>query len=226
MTSMKESLPLINTIINGVARHFGPSCEIVVHDYSGGHDHTIISIVNGEVTGRTVGEDLMQVESKIMPGEQVADDLTNGIFNYVTRTYDGRILKSSTFYIKNDDGNVIGSICINVDITQLQQAKNYLEKYIGVTEEKSSGTKMVFVGGIDDLLISLIHESIDSVGVPVSSMTREQKIAGIHYLKEKGAFKIQKASDIIARYYDVSKFTVYNYLEEARYNATEKSILI
>lgn len=219
MANIKDILPFLNTVINGMAKHFGATSEFVVHDYSDGHDSTIVSIVNGDVTGRRVGDSTMQVELKIMPGEHVLNESNDGIFNYKTQTHDGRILKSSTIYIRDNDGNAIGSLCINSDVTQLQQAKFYIEKFIGLPHERNSSSDIVFVGGVDDLLISLIHESIDSIGVPTSAMNREQKIAGIRYLKEKGAFKIQKACDVIARYYDVSKFTVYNYLDEIRYSA-------
>lgn len=215
MKRLNEMLPLINTMINGFAKHFGDSCEIVLHDYTNGIERSIISIVNGEVTGRHIGDNAMNVDYKIMPNEQVTNESTDGLFNYMTQTKDGRILKSSTIYLKDDEGNTIGSLCINSDVTQLYQARQYIEKFVGLNSEKSSSKNLVFDGGIDDLLISLIHESISKVGVPVSAMTREQKIAGIKYLKERGAFKIQKASDMIARFYDVSKFTIYNYLDEA-----------
>lgn len=216
MTELQTILPLLDVIINGFAKHFGSACEIVVHDYTSGPEQTIVDIVNGEVTGRHIGEGIMQVDFKIMPGEQVVNDSTDGLFNYITQTRDGRILKSSTIYIKDDNGTTIASICINNDITQLQQAKTYIEQFTGLNSAKPSPSDMVFMGGIDDLLIAMIHESIERVGVPTAAMTRDQKIAGIQYLKERGAFKIQKACDIIARFYDVSKFTVYNYLDEAR----------
>jgi len=45
-------------------------------------------------------------------------------------------------------------------------------------------------------------------------MTREQKVEGINYLNKKGVFKIKNAGNIIAKYYDISKYTIYNYLSE------------
>ncbi len=82
---------------------------------------------------------------------------------------------------------------------------------VAAADISGSGT----ASSIDDFLVSLIYESIDMIGVPVTFMTREQKMAGIKFLKERGAFKITKASEIIAKYYDISKYTVYNYLSEA-----------
>lgn len=223
MMQIDDILPFLDTIIHGMAKHFGSTTEFVVHDYADGHEHTIVDIVNGQVTNRRVGDGAMQVELKVMQSEHALNKSHDGIFNYKTQTYDGRILKSSTIYLRDGNDKIIGSLCINSDVTQLQQAKAYIEKFIGLPQEKPS-SDMVFPGGIDDFLITMIHESIDHVGVPVSAMTREQKISGIRYLKERGAFKIQKASDVIARYYDISKYTVYNYLDESRYGSLEEGV--
>lgn len=39
-----------------IAAQFGPNTEVVVHDFSGDIDHTIVYIVNGHVTGRRIGD--------------------------------------------------------------------------------------------------------------------------------------------------------------------------
>ena len=39
------------------------------------------------------------------------------MYKYITHTKNDRILKSSTVFIKDDEGTTIGSICINEDIT-------------------------------------------------------------------------------------------------------------
>ena len=61
----------------------------------------------------------------------------------------------------------------------------------------------------------MITDSINHVGVPVVHMTREQKVEGIAYLNRRGAFKIKNAATIAAKYYDISRYTLYNYLSEA-----------
>ena len=47
-------------------------------------------------------------------------------------------------------------------------------------------------------------------------MNREQKIDGIRYLNNKGAFKIKNASTIVSKYYDVSRYTIYNYINDGQ----------
>ena len=67
---------------------------------------------------------------------------------------------------------------------------------------------------IDEMLDVLIWQSIEYVGLPVAHMTREDKIKGLIFLEEKGALLIKKSSDKISKVYDISKYTLYNYLNE------------
>jgi len=73
-----------------------------------------------------------------------------------------------------------------------------------------------FTGDINELLDDMIKRSIEHAGKPVALMNKEDKIKGIRYLDEKGALLIKKSGDKIARFYDISKYTLYSYLEEIR----------
>lgn len=215
MNDKQDSLTFLSQIIQGLGKHFGNNCEFVVHDYKNEFEKTIVSIVNGEVTNRQVGDGATSVGLKLYNGETVCDDQYDGVFNYLSQTTDGRVLRSSTIYIREDTGNIIGSLCVNTDITELQRANVAIANFINHPDtKKQEEDHKVFVGKIEDLLKSLIMDSINEVGVPVSQMTKKQKMEGIRYLLEKGAFKIQKAVDVTAQYYSVSKYTVYNYIND------------
>lgn len=45
----------IKDLSNNLGRLLGPDCEVVVHDFTNGLEHTIVHIVNGHVSGREVG---------------------------------------------------------------------------------------------------------------------------------------------------------------------------
>jgi predicted transcriptional regulator YheO len=55
----------------------------------------------------------------------------------------------------------------------------------------------------------------DAVGVPVGEMSRSQKQRVVRYLDGRGAFLIKKAVEDVAARLGVSRFTIYNYLDEA-----------
>lgn len=210
MKNINELQPILELLIQGLGKHFGESVEFVVHDYHKDFSKTIVAISNGNVTKREVGDSGTSIGLKIMEGEQAED----GKFGYISQTKDGRYLKSSTIYIKDDKDKMLGSVCVNCDITDAMIAKKFLEGYVGAGGEKE--VEATVYNNVDDLLISLINDSINFVGIPVAMMNREQKIEGIRYLNSRGAFKIKNASNIVSKYYDVSRYTIYNYINDSQ----------
>ena len=59
--AMSYTLDLLKQLADGLARQFGPDCEIVIHDLEK-HDleHSIVHINNGHVTNRQEGTDLQK----------------------------------------------------------------------------------------------------------------------------------------------------------------------
>lgn len=216
MSIIQEFLPIIDDIITGLGIHFGSHCEFVVHDYQQPENRTIISIVNGEVTHRKIGDCSTSIGLRVTQGGPGSNGTDQGIFNYMTQTSDGRILKSSTIYLHGPDKKIIGSLCVNYDITNLQMALSVLQELTDISKPQGDLHEIdqIIDENIDQLLVRMIQESMSYIGVPVSQMTKADKIKGVKMLYERGAFKIQRATDIIAQYYCVSKFTIYNYLNE------------
>lgn len=210
MKDISELLPVLDMIIQGFGKHFGESVEFVVHDYNQDFSKTIVAIANGNVTKREVGDSGTSIGLKIMQGHKDEE----GKFGYISQTKDGRYLKSSTIYIKDEQGQVQGSVCVNCDITDAMVARNFINNYVGAGEDQK--VEATVYNSVDDLLVSLINESISYVGTPVALMNREQKIDGIRYLNNKGAFKIKNASTIVSKYYDVSRYTIYNYINDGQ----------
>lgn len=44
-------------------------------------------------------------------------------------------------------------------------------------------------------------------------MTKEDKIRCIQFLNDKGAFLVTKSGDKIANFFNISKYTLYNYID-------------
>lgn len=210
MNTVEDVLPVFKKVVEGLGKHFGDSCEFVLHDYTKEFSSTIVAIANGEVTGRSVGKGGTNIGLRVMQGMEGED----GRFNYVSQTQDGRFLRSSTIFLKDDEGKVVGTLCINIDITEMIHARNYLEKFVNIGKENEQHVEALVYENVDDLLISIINDSIAFIGTPVALMTREQKIEGINYIQKRGGFKIKNAGNVIAKYYDISKYTIYNYLNE------------
>ena len=108
-----------------IAAHFGSSTEVVLHDFTGDVDHSIVYIVNGHVTGRTIGDAPTQSFLRYMNLHGPRKKIDK--IRHVSHLSDGRIIRSSTVNFFDDDGTLTGSLCINQDITELVALENAIK---------------------------------------------------------------------------------------------------
>ena len=196
----------------GISRQFGPNCEVVVHDLdSNDPNSSIVAIENGHVTGRKVGDGPSHVVLEALRSGR--ENLTDHL-SYLTRTKDGKILKSSTIYVRDDDGEAIGIFAINYDITLMLAMEENLKQFTATDQDQREPERIS--RNVGDLLDELIEQSVKIVGKPVALMTKEDKVKAIQFLNETGAFLITKSGDKVCRFFGISKYTLYSYIDEAK----------
>lgn len=212
----EAQLDFYKRLARALALQFGSGCEVVVHDLEATDpSHSIVAIENGHVTGRKLGDGPSHVVLEALHAgtEQLEDRLA-----YLTKTADGKILKSSTVFIRDDDGRTVGIFAVNYDITILRAMGDTIAEVVG-TGPSAPREPEPIVRSVADLLDDLIEQSVQLVGTPVALMTKEEKVRAIRYLNDTGAFLITKSGPKVCKYFGISKYTLYNYLDEAR--ATE-----
>ena len=212
----ETQLDFYKRLAHALALQFGSGCEVVVHDLeTTDPSHSIVAIENGHVTGRKLGDGPSHVVLEALHAgtERLEDRLA-----YLTKTADGKILKSSTVFIRDDDGRTVGIFAVNYDITILRAMGDTIAEVVG-TGPSAPREPEPIVRSVADLLDDLIEQSVQLVGTPVALMTKEEKVSAIRYLNDTGAFLITKSGPKVCKYFGISKYTLYNYLDEAR--ATE-----
>lgn len=200
---------MLRQVAAGIAAQFGSNCEVVVHDLSRHPDHSIVEIVNGHVTGRKVGDGASHV---VIEQLQTNDPEPKDHLCYLTKTPDGKILKSSTVYIRNSKGKVSAIFSINYDISKLLMVESAVRDLIS-TGEETQQTEPEKIVNINDLLDDLIEQSVALVGKPVALMNKDDKVKAIRFLNQNGAFLVTKSGDKIAKYFGISKYTLYSYID-------------
>lgn len=80
--------------------------------------------------------------------------------------------------------------------------------------ERRAEPAETFVHHVDELAALLINQAIKSTGVPVELMKKEHKLAVVRELKAKGMFLLREAVEMVSESLEVSRFTIYNYLNE------------
>jgi len=215
LEELHPALKGIIPVIEGIAKTFGKNCEVVLHDINNPQS-SIIAIANGHVTGRTVGGPMSEYGlSALRKGEYDKNKV-----NYLKKTSDGRILKSSSLFVKDENGKVIGFLCINFDMSELSIIKSLLNDFIEVSDGISieNSSEESFGSNINDVLNSIVNRTLDSLGKPVAFMSKEEKVNIVELLDQKGVFLIKGAIDYVAKVLCVSRYTIYNYLDEIRVN--------
>ena len=213
MSFVNEHFKMLCEIGECIAKQFGDDCEVVLHDLTRSYDNTIVAIWNGHVTGRNVGDGGTDAGLAILRGTAQPKDE----YCYINRTKEGRILRSSSKYFLDEQGNAVGSLCINYDITALVAGQSAMMKLASLDKEEA--TREVLTSNIDDLLEILMMEAVESTGHTLDTLDKEDKVAVVRYLDNKGAFLIKKSAERVADFLGISRFTVYNYLNEAQEEA-------
>ena len=200
-------------IINLLEQQFGYGCEVVLHDLSRPYDSTIVDIRNGHVTGRKVGDCGSNLGLEVIRGTVKDGDK----FNYFTTTKGGKILRSSTIYLKDEQQDVRYSLCVNVDITESIKFETYLHNQNRYNlDTESANDEEVFVSDVRDLVESMLERGINFIGKKPEEMSREDKLRLIEFLDKKGVFLVSKAREKVCEMLDITKYTFYNLLDTVR----------
>ncbi len=211
---LKSMLPLVE----GLASTFGKNCEVVLHDVRN-PDNSIVAIANGQVTNRAVGGPMSEYGLAALR----KGDFTNHKINYMKKTNDGHIVKSTSLYIKDENDKIIGYLCINYDISELKVIKGILNDFMSMNEEDNDAiTDSDSYGDtVNDVLERIVDKTLEATGKPVAFLSKEEKVNMVQLLESKGVFLVKGAIDYVAKILCVSRYTIYNYLEEIRMEITE-----
>ena len=124
---LKKYIPLVDFL----AEVFGDDAEVVLQDVSD-FNNSVISIRNNHISGRKLGAPATNLVLKVMNGNFTDK---NYVTNYRGVSAAGKVVRSSTYFIKDDKNVVVGMLCINIDIDKLVQLKNHLDGILKLPEE-------------------------------------------------------------------------------------------
>jgi len=208
-----ESLVMI---AHGIARQFGNDCEVCIHDLQANDlEHTICYIINGHVSGRKIGDGASKIVLETLEALKKGDNVSDHL-GYRTHTSDGRILKSSTIFLKDESGKYRFILGINHDMTDFINAQSALSNVVENIETTGEDIYGQIPLSVNDLLDNLIEQSVKLVGKTPALMTKDEKVKAIKFLQDAGAFLITRSGDKISQFFGISKFTLYSYIDQAK----------
>lgn len=194
-----------------VVRTFGRNCEIALHDFRD-LECSLIHL-EGTVTGRKLGAPITNLVIKAWRKE---GDAVRDIVNYPSTSRGGHRLKSSTSFLRDGAGRVIGAFCINFDLSEFEAMQSAIEDLTRLDSQEDKGVGETFAAYINETNDAVMEAAIRKAGKHPSGMSREEKLEFIRILDEEGAFLIKGMVGYVAQAMNVSIYTVYNYMRQIK----------
>ncbi|MGM9987392.1 MAG: transcriptional regulator [Bacillaceae bacterium] len=199
-----------------IAQIMGNQCEVVLHDLTN-PEHSIIAIENNYISGRKVGDAPTNLVLKIWKKKSYLDK--EFLANYKAIGRDNKVFRSSSFFIKDETGELKGMLCINVDIDHYVRLKERLESLMEFTtdlDEPEENVSETLNGNLEDVLSTLITQAIQKHNVAAERMSTTEKIEVVRDLYEQGAFMIKGGVSAVAKRLHSSEPTIYRYLNNIK----------
>ena len=205
---LKKYIPLVDFL----AEVFGNDAEVVLQDVSD-FNNSVISIRNNHISGRKLGAPATNLVLKVMNGNFTDK---NYVTNYRGVSATGKVVRSSTYFIKDDKEIVVGMLCINIDIDKYLQLKNHLDSILKLPEEIFEKTTERFSVSAEGLASDSIETILEESGISPDRMSQEEKIDVVNKLDKNGVFLVKGSICKVASILNVSNATIYRYLSKIR----------
>ncbi|EKY5001763.1 transcriptional regulator [Citrobacter amalonaticus] len=199
-------LSQLDTIAKGLSETFSPFCEVVVHDLKD-PEHAIMSIHNN-LSGREAG----QPATELGLARIASPDFPEIIANYGNQFADGRPVKSTSISIKDEKGNYVAALCLNVDMTLFRGMQSALARF---TETESSPVREHLDPGSTEVIRQRIDDFAAKRATTARALKTEDRKVLIQQLRKEGLLNVRKSMDTVAQHLGVSRATAYLYARQS-----------
>ena len=184
-----SKLDVLKQVAAGIVAEFGTQCEVLIGEvHTKETQQTLVHIENGHSGEYELGETL------ILPAPEELGK------PHILWEPDGKIFRSITQPIYSAKGKISAVMTINHDVTGLMMLQHDVNELLDTAN-------------INDVLDELIEQSVALVGKPVAMMHKEDKIRAIQFLNQHGAFLVTKSGGKVSKYFGISKYTLYSYID-------------
>ncbi|MFQ3396151.1 PAS domain-containing protein [Enterobacter mori] len=210
----------LSAVMEALSSISGQNTEIVLQDLDN-PDSSVLKIVNGHVSGRQVGCSILKGPENdlgflgLLAQETSEDETDPTVFsNYRTVGPQGKPLRSSTVLFKDEKGKAILSLCFNADYSGVDAARELLAQLApqDISSAPNSAT------GLESKMNEIIRTCIPPSGQLRTGATKKEKVEIVRQMQEKGLFIVRGGVEMAAKVLGVSRYTIYNYLDEIKKN--------
>lgn len=214
---MDKNIKKYISIADFLGEVLGKNTEIIIHDLTN-YNNSIVHVVNGHISNRKVGDSVTDLVLEFIATESKGNK--QFICNYNSKTIEGRLLYSSTYFIRNDLNEIIGALCLNSDYYELKKSLSFItsllpnfvdDKIVALNDVKEN-----LNSNPQKLTLNKIDEILDKFNVEPTRMTIEEKTEVISALNECGIFNIRGSVQEVASRLMMSEPSIYRYIKKIK----------
>ncbi len=237
---LEKYIPLVSFL----GQALGPLVEIVLHDVTN-PDASIIAIANGHISGRHVGGPSTDLILRLIEEAKTAPKDSRKVqpmsyLNYEAQVKGNTPCRASSYFIRNEEGQLLGCLCINISVGHFMEARNVLDLLISPhnslsqslvatslpsdpsnvsnTMENPNEALLIYENlhsSIDDVIDTIVKSST-SYSIELSKLSAKEKVKLVKTLNDKGLFNLKGGVAAIATKLKVSEPTIYRYISQAK----------
>ncbi|WP_417760129.1 helix-turn-helix transcriptional regulator [Shewanella sp.] len=216
-------LSTLKTVVELLEHVLSNNVEVVLHDMTL-PESSVIALANGHVTGRALGDSILAGPKGDVGFTEAFKKLNeHGDHNSVIASYhtvakSGLALHSSTAIFRDSDGIPYAALCFNSDMTIPQAAYSWLSKMLNkdITPISKTASAQHQPAQVDTLMEDIIDSAINAHAKPLAQFSKEDKIAAVATMQSNGIFVVRGGVNRAAKALGVTRFTIYNYLDELK----------
>lgn len=186
-----------------IATLLHPYAEVILHDL---RTERIIQVWNcftarkaGDLSRLSRAQDLFAKDQAVLgPYEKALES-------------QGRT-KSVTAALRDSNGELIGFLCINLDVTLADKAVAMLASFASPQIERP---ETAFRNDVKQHVNYVVRDYSLNVKKPIDNLTRAQRVELISMMQREGLFQTRNSVMIVATAMKISRASVYNLIAEA-----------
>lgn len=220
--TLRAALSALGSVVGG-------DTEIVLHDLSA-PEASVMAIANGHVTGRVAGSSVLAVPDQDLGLSALINSVPDGgdtsplvIPDYVTHNKQGQPLRSATALYRDSSGQPFAALCINSDQNALLAAREAIDRLLsGQPSPAVQAAPAPESADMEQLMAEIIADSLVELETGPRSTRKQAKLAAVRRMQERGMFIVKGGIEKAAAALGVTRYTIYNYLEEIRSRAEQE----
>ncbi len=206
---MKEGLSKYIPVAEAIAKLFQPHVEVVIHDI----ESDLIHFIANPYSGRKVGDSsLLGLFEKNLEEFPHGKDVEGP---YENAGNQGQRIRSISSALKDEQGNVIGMMCINVDFSVMEASLDALETFLRPINVNAP-PKILFQNDWKDNIKLEIRSFLVEHNISLDKIGPMHRKKLIRIIEDKGLFYARKSVEQLATILGISRATAYNDLRQVR----------